>query len=184
LPEHFVLFLGTLEPRKNIPTLIRAFADAKKRAKLPHQLIIAGGRGWMDDAIPRTIEKMGMRREVRLAGFVPQSELRYWYQAADAFVYPSQYEGFGIPPLEALAAGTPVVTTNVSSLPEAVGNAALLVEPRNEQALADAIGRILNDSALRERLHAEGISRAREFTWTRAAELTAQTYRRALRGES
>jgi glycosyltransferase involved in cell wall biosynthesis len=180
LPDHFVLFVGTREPRKNIPTLIRAFAHAKARKQLPHQLVIVGGRGWKDEAIARAIEENGVRRDVMLPGFVPAEELPYWYRAADAFVYPSQYEGFGIPPLEAMAAGTPVIAGNLSSLPEAVGDAALLVEPRDETALEEALVEVIADQRLREDLRAKGVDRARQFTWERAAQATAATYRRAL----
>ena len=111
---------------------------------------------------------------------VAQDELPLWYRAADVFVYPSQYEGFGMPPLEALACGTPVITSNISSLPEAVGDAALLIDPRAPEQIADALRRILRDDALRHDLMERGPRHARQFTWTRAAELTAQTYRRAL----
>ncbi len=180
LPEHFVLFIGTQEPRKNIPTLIRAFAQAKSRAHLPHRLVIAGGRGWMDDSIERTIEELNLQREVLRPGFIAQEELPLWYRAADVFVYPSQYEGFGLPPLEAMAAGTPVITSNCSSLPEVVGDAALLIDPRDEASLAEALSRVLTDSALSEDLGRRGRARAREFTWARAAQATAQAYRRVL----
>ncbi len=181
LPEHFVLFVGTREPRKNIPALIRAFARAKKRQKLPHQLVIIGGSGWKDQAITRTIAEIGIGRDVLLPGFVPTEELPYWYRAADAFVYPSLYEGFGIPPLEAMAAGTPVIAGNLSSLPEVVGDAGLLIDPRDEAALAEAIVRVITERELHEEMTVKGRDRARQFTWERAAQATVQTYRGALR---
>jgi len=180
LPEHFVLFLGTREPRKNIPTLIDAFARAKRAANLPHHLILAGGRGWLDHDIAKTIQTLNMTNQVHLVGFVAQAELPLWYRAADAFVYPSQYEGFGMPPLEALACGAPVIASNVSSLPEAVGQAGLLVNPRAPAELADALIKILTDAHLRAELAQRGPQHARAFTWTRAAQLTAETYRLAL----
>lgn len=180
LPERFVLFVGTREPRKNIPALIRAFAQAKASARLPHQLVIVGGPGWKDEAIERTIAEIGNGRDVLLRGFVPTEELPYWYGAADAFVYPSLYEGFGIPPLEAMAAGTPVIAGNLSSMPEAVGDAGLLINPRDETALAEAIVRVLTEQKLHGELTAKGRDRARQFTWERTAQATAQTYRRAL----
>lgn len=180
LPDHFVLFLGTREPRKNIPSLIRAFALLRARTKLPYKLVLAGGRGWLDQDIPRVLDETDMTKDVLFPGFVPDAELPLWYRAADAFVYPSQYEGFGMPALEALASGTPVVTSDVSSLPEAVGAAALLIDPRSPEQIADALARILGDTDLRAELCARGIQHARQFTWTRTAQITASCYRRAL----
>lgn len=180
LPDHFILYLGTREPRKNIPSLLRAFALAKRQLKFSHALVLAGGRGWMDDAITQTIQETGLANDVIVPGFVPHAELPLWYRAADCFVYPSQYEGFGMPPLEALAGGTPVITSNISSLPEAVGNAALLIDPQSPEQIADALVRVLNDAALRDDLTARGLRHARQFTWARTAQLTADSYRRAL----
>ena len=180
LPEHFVLYIGTREPRKNLPSLIRAFAFAKQKMKLPHSLVLAGGRGWMDEQIARTIAETDSTANVLFPGFVAQAELPYWYQAADAFVYPSQYEGFGMPPLEALASGTPVITSNVSSLPEAVGDAALLITPQSSEQIADALVRVLTDDTLRQEMKTRGPRHARLFTWARTAQVTAQSYRAAL----
>ena len=180
LPEQFVLFLGTREPRKNLDTLIRAFVQAKRRANFPHYLVIAGGRGWLDQEIERTINELQVADQILFPGFVPHDELPLWFRAADLFVYPSQYEGFGMPALEALACGTPVITSNVSSLPEAVGDAARLVNPRATEELADAIFEMLTDDALRHEYARRGPEHARAFTWTRAAQQTADTYRRAL----
>ncbi len=183
LPEQFVLYVGTLEPRKDIPGLIRAFARCKARLGLSHRLVLAGGRGWMDQEIGRAIHEANAEQDVILPGFIPQSELPYWYRAADAFVYPSRYEGFGMPPLEAQACGTPVITTNASSLPEAVGDAALLFPPGDEAKLELALERLLTDRALRDDLCLRGTERARRFTWERAARATVEVYRRALNGE-
>lgn len=180
LPEHFVLFLGTREPRKNIPTLIRAFAQAKRAARLPHQLVIAGGRGWMDEAIPAAVAETGIESDLIMAGFVEHAELPLWYRAADAFVYPSQYEGFGMPALEALASGTPTIVSNVSSLPEAVGDAGILVAPGDVAALSDALVRVLTEPSLRADLVGRGRDYAAQFTWHRTAQRTGETYRRAL----
>ncbi len=182
LPERFVLYLGTREPRKNLPTLIRAFVQAKRAAKLPHYLILAGGRGWLDREIETTIQALDARELVLFPGFIAQAELPLWYRAADAFAYLSQYEGFGMPALEALACGAPVITSNVSSLPEAVADAGLQVNPRALDEIADALVYILTDNAARQELAARGPLRARQFTWTRAAQRTAAVYRQVLNG--
>ncbi len=182
LPDHFLLYLGTLEPRKNIPTLVRAFMRARNRYNLPHQLVLAGGRGWKDQEITQVLEEAGSA--VIRPGFVPQAELPDWYRAADAFIYPSRYEGFGMPVLEALAVGTPVITSNCSSLPEAIGDAGIMVDPSDQDALAEAIVQVLTNQALREELAERGPLRARTFTWERAAHATVTSYRRALNGSS
>lgn len=180
LPEHFVLFIGTREPRKNLSVLIRAFAQARRRAGLPHALVIAGAHGWSDREIPRAIDDTGIGADLIMPGFVPHHELPLWYRAADVFVYPSQYEGFGMPVLEALACGTPVITSNVSSLPEAAGDAGLLVTPGDTAELEDALVRILTNSELHQELRERGPKHAQQFTWARAAQRTAASYRRAL----
>jgi glycosyltransferase involved in cell wall biosynthesis len=180
LPDHFVLFIGTREPRKNIPSLLRAFALAKREHTLPHYLVLAGGRGWMDQDIARVLAETGLDAQVLFPGFIPHQELPLWYRAADAFVYPSQYEGFGMPPLEALASGTPVITSSVSALAEAVGSAALLINPKSPREIADALLRVLRDDALRHEMRQRGLAHARQFTWQRTAQATAETYRRAL----
>ncbi len=180
LSEKFILYVGTIEPRKNIVRLLRAFARAKRDAGLPHRLVLVGARGWKYEEVDRVIEEEGIAREVVFTGYVPQEELASCYRAADLFVYPSLYEGFGLPPLEAMACGTPVVTSNTSSLPEVVGDAALLVDPEDEQALAGAIVRALTDHSLRERMTARGVAQAARFSWARAARETTALYREVL----
>lgn len=180
LPEHFVLYVGTREPRKNLPTLIRAFVQAKRAARLPHYLILAGGRGWLDHEIATTIQELDAQAMILFPGFVAQAELPQWYRAADAFAYLPQYEGFGMPALEALACGAPVLASNVSSLPEVVGDAGLQVNPRAPDEIADALIYLLTNDAARQELAARGPQRARQFTWTRAAQRTADVYRQAL----
>ncbi len=180
LPEKFILYLGTIEPRKNIVRLLRAYARAKREARLPHRLVLVGARGWKYAKVDRVVEEEGILNDVMFTGYAPQEELVSWYRAADLFVYPSLYEGFGLPPLEAMACGTPVVTSNASSLPEVVGDAALLVAPENERALADAILRALTDRTLREEMVARGIAQAARFSWQRAARETAALYHEVL----
>ena len=180
LPDKMILHVGTIEPRKNIARLIRAFARAKRAAQLPHRLVLIGARGWKYAEVDAVIEQEQLKDDVIFAGYVAQDELPLWYRAADLFVYPSLYEGFGLPPLEAMASGTPVVCSNAASLPEVVGDAAIQVSPENEAALADAIVRALTDGTLREQMVARGIAQAAKFSWSRAARETTDVYRSVL----
>jgi glycosyltransferase involved in cell wall biosynthesis len=180
VPDKMILFVGTIEPRKNIARLLRAFARAKRAARLPHCLALIGARGWKYAEVDQTLAQENLANDVLFVGYVPQDELPRWYQAADLFVYPSLYEGFGMPPLDAMASGTPVVTSNAASLPEVVGEAALQVSPTDEIALADAIVRALTDNALREQMIARGLARAAQFSWMRAARETTSLYRTVL----
>jgi glycosyltransferase involved in cell wall biosynthesis len=177
LPDPFILYVGNLEPRKNIPTLVRAFAKLVEKG-LPHSLVLAGSRGWMDDDIFKTIQDLGLQSRVLLPGFCEQSELPALYSAASLFVYPSLYEGFGLPVLEALACGVPVITSNISSMPEVAGQAAILVDPHDSDELAKAMVRILTDPAKSEELARTGRQRASLFTWERTAQQTVDVYRR------
>jgi glycosyltransferase involved in cell wall biosynthesis len=174
LPERFILCVGTLEPRKNLTGLLDAFARLAPQTDAA--LVIVGGQGWMyDDALAR-VATLGLTGRVRFAGFVSDEELPRWYNAASVFVYPSLYEGFGLPPLEALACGVPTVTSAGTAMAEVVGDAALLSDPRDPEALAAAIGRALDDAALREALREAGPRRAATFTWAQAAAATRAVY--------
>lgn len=177
LPEKFILYLGTIEPRKNLSTLIRAYAKARPAGV---KLICAGAQGWMYEDVFQTVEELRLSRDVIFPGYVAAEELPYWYSAADIFVYPSSYEGFGFPVIEALACGAPTITTHASSLPEAAGDAALLVPPDDSAALAEALARLLSDEALRTDLAARGPAQARRFNWADTAGNTAHSYARAL----
>jgi glycosyltransferase involved in cell wall biosynthesis len=146
----FILYLGTLEPRKNIDTLIEAYARLKQQQGIQQKLVLAGGKGWLYDSIFERVRALGLESEVLFPGFIADSEQVLWYHAATAFAYPSLYEGFGLPVAEALACGLPVVTSNVSSLPEAGAGVALTVEPRNADALAAALYRAISDEAYRQ----------------------------------
>ncbi|MBI4498237.1 MAG: glycosyltransferase family 4 protein [Chloroflexi bacterium] len=176
LPDRFILYLGTLEPRKNLPTLIRAY-DRLRRAGCDHALVLAGGRGWMDDDIFRLVDDLDLGDRVCFPGYVPEEELALWYSAADLLVYPSVYEGFGLPPLEAMACGTPVIVADRSSLPEVVGDAGITFPPERADALADAIAEALADPARREALRAAGLCRAQQFSWSRTAQGVFAAYR-------
>ena len=179
LPEQYVLYLGTLEPRKNVDRLVRAFARLV-RGGLPHTLVLAGGRGWDYAAIDRAIALEGIGHRVIVPGYVRREDQPLWYSAAKLFVYPSQYEGFGLPVLEALACGTPVVTSNASSLPEVVGRAGIAIDPTDEVALADAMRSVLTEPQLAARLREAGPVQASSFTWAEAAAGCVRAYRGAL----
>jgi len=190
LPERFILFLGTLEPRKNLVRLIDAYALWRQTAyptgrgsssSVP-ALVIAGGKGWFYDQIFARVTKLGLTNDVLFPGFVPGEELPWFYRAAELFVYPSLFEGFGLPVLEALASGTPTITSAASSLPEVAGDAALLVNPEDTQSLADAMGQVLSNPALAAQLRADGPRQAKQFSWTRTAIATTAVYRKVLAG--
>jgi glycosyltransferase involved in cell wall biosynthesis len=176
LPKRFILYLGTLEPRKNVATLLHAYARVRALVQDAPPLVLAGAPGWLYEETLSTVDRLSLREWVHLPGFVPEDEQAHWYNAATVFAYPSLYEGFGLPPLEAMASGTPVVTSNASSLPEVVGSAGLLVDPLDPDALASAVARLLEDSGERERLRAAGLEQAAHFSWARMAETTIQCY--------
>jgi len=173
----YVLGLGTLEPRKDLPALVRAFAALA--GEVPHTLVLAGLAGWGAGAVAEAIASSGVRDRILLAGYVPEADKAALFTGADLFCYPSRYEGFGLPVLEAMACGTPVVTTTGGSLPEVAGDAALLVEPGDADALAVAIGKLVGDRGERVALVQRGLVRAAGFTWNHCAALTAAAYRRA-----
>jgi glycosyltransferase involved in cell wall biosynthesis len=178
LPERYILFVGTLEPRKNVNTLLQAFAQLiADRPRDGLHLVIAGGQGWGGEDHRATVERLGIRQYVRFTGFVADDDLPDLYRGAQVFVYPSLYEGFGLPVLEAMASGVPVITSNRSSLPEVAGDAALLVDPTQAEALAAAMSALLHDDALRQALRAKGLARAATFTWEVVAQRTVAVYR-------
>ncbi|MBC7811417.1 MAG: glycosyltransferase family 4 protein [Burkholderiales bacterium] len=178
LPERFWLFLGTLEPRKNLPTLLNAYAALPKSERLP--LVLGGGKGWQYDDIFATITAQHLEADVLLPGFIPAAELPLWYNSAEVFVYPSVFEGFGLPVLEAMACGTPVMVADSSSLLEVVGAAGLRVPPHNVAAWTAALQRALTDDQWREQSREQGLQEARRYSWRGTAERTVMSYRRAL----
>lgn len=177
LDRPYVLSVGTLQPRKNYIRLIRAFARLSPRETV---LVIAGGRGWLYEEVLEEAARFPDR--VRILGFVEEEDLPALYRGARLFVMPSFYEGFGLPVLEAMACGVPVVCSGVSSLPEVAGDAALLVDPTDEEGLAEAMRRALEDEPLRERMRARGLARAASFTWDRAARQLLGVLREMGRG--
>lgn len=182
LPERFLLFVSTLEPRKNLVRLLEAFARAIAPGFADMKLVIGGRRGWLYGDIFAAIERLGLAERVHVLDFVDDNDLPALYNLAWAFTYPSIYEGFGLPALEALACGTPVLTANNSSLPEVVGDAAVLVDASDVGAIADGLARIIADEALRARLRAAGPARASQFGWEQAARQVRASYRRLLAG--
>lgn len=180
LPEHFVLYLGTIEPRKNLIRLIQAYAMLKRKG-LPHHLVIGGGKGWLYDKIYAAAQESGVQDSVHFPGFIPQNEMVLWYNSADLFVYPSLFEGFGLPPLEAMACGVPVITSNVSSLPEIVGDGALTVNPLYVEEIAEAMHTLLTNREQRERWRQAGLKRASAFSWAHTARQTIGVYRMLLK---
>ncbi len=172
LPAQFLLFVGTLEPRKNLVRLLEGFAHATLPPEL--QLVIAGRRGWLYEEIFAAIRRLGLEKRVQLLDFVAESHLPALYNLARALVYPSLYEGFGLPVLEAMACGTPVVTAKVASLPEVAGEAAILVDPLSVEAIADGI-RLALEAA--PRLRSAGPLQARNFSWSAAAQALMACYR-------
>ncbi len=185
LPERFLLHVGTLQPRKNIPVLLEAFARATTRShalrgnELLH-LVLVGGKGWLFDEIFRRIEELGIQKRVHFTGYVPDDELPLWYNAALAFVFPSVYEGFGMPVVEAMACGTPVIASNASSIPEAAGEAARLFAPQDVDGLVEAITAVTQSPPLQQEMRQKGLQQAAKFSWERAGMETAVVYQQEI----
>ncbi len=179
-PPYF-LFVGNLEPRKNLARALRAFA--RIAPSLPdHRFVIAGAPGWKYEDVMREVARPDLVGRVDLRGYVAENALPALYRNATAFVYPSLYEGFGLPVIEAMACGTPVLTSNVAALPELAEGAAVLVDPLDEAALADAMHALGTDAGLRARLRAAGPARAARYSWERTCDLTLEAYREAVEG--
>jgi glycosyltransferase involved in cell wall biosynthesis len=181
-PGNFILSVGVLEPRKNLPVLLRAYRRLRDEG-FAHSLAIVGKRGWMFSSILAAVEALHLEDHVVFTDHLSDTDLPYVYNGAAVFVYPSIYEGFGLPALEALACGTPVVTSDVSSLPEIVGQAGLLVPPSDAGVLFDALKRILSEPELAASLAQQGTERAAQFSWQRTACETLAVYESAIRGE-
>ena len=182
--EQAVFFLGSIEPRKNLTRLIEAFAQLNLQSPISNlqspQLFIGGSLGWKYDETLARFQSLGLGQQVQLIGRVAETDLPKWYSACNAFVYPSLYEGFGLPVLEAMACGAPVITSNVTSLPEVLGDAGIVVEPTDIAALAAALSQVLCQPQLQTELRAKAIQRAAQFTWQRTAQQTFESYRRVL----
>lgn len=180
VPEQFILFVSTIEPRKNVQGLLRAYRQFLDDYKLDVGLVLAGERGWLFDEVFRLVGELGLRQACHFLGRVSNEELLYLYNAARCLAHPAFYEGFGLTPLEAMACGTPVVVSNVSSLPEVVGDAALLVNPEDEEELIVALWRLVTDDELWAERREKGLQRARAFSWEKTACRTLEVYRRVM----
>jgi len=174
----YILFVGVLEPKKNLPNLLRAFRRLREiwREGRHYQLVLAGPRGWMIEDIFSVAQEASLQEWVVIPGAIEDEDLPALYCGAEVFVFPSIYEGFGLPPLEAMACGVPVITSNTSSLPELVGDAAITVAPYDVEGLAAAMRRVLEDMALREGMRQKGIERVKSFSWEKTARQTLKIY--------
>lgn len=178
--EKYFLFVSTIEPRKNLPTLLHAFRALQDQYKVNTTLAIVGRQGWLSEGTSALVEKLRLREAVRFLGRVPLEDLVYLYNGAQALVHPSFYEGFGLPPLEAMLCGIPVICSNVSALPEVVGDAALLVPPEEASEWTVAMWRVLHDQGLRAEMRAKGYRRAQCFSVEKTARRTLEVYRRVI----
>lgn len=182
IKKTYILYVGGLNPRKNISELIYAYSKIYRDLPDGQQLLIFGPNGQHLDRLQLLVRSLNLEEMVRFPGFVPTEDLPVFYNGADLFVYPSLYEGFGLPPIEAMACGTPVITSNVSSLPEVVGDAAVQINPYDTLELADAIFRVLTDELLRESLIKKGLAHCRKYDWTRIARQILEIYQDAVIG--
>lgn len=180
LADRFILYVGTIEPRKNLPRLIEGFARRRKRGELSHQLVCVGPYGWLSRDIEALIDRLQVADAIRFTGYVPFSDLPAIYNLAEMLVFPSFYEGFGLPVIEAMACGTPVITGHVPALDEVGGRAVEQVERLDAESLGEAMTRLADNLARRNTLRAAGLERASTFSWDRAARETLGVYAEAL----
>ena len=177
----FILFVGTVEPRKNLLTLVRAFDELLRHTDARPQLVIAGQKGWLTEELFALVEQSGLKERILFTGYVSDEDLRALYSACRVCVYPSLYEGFGLPPLEAMACGAPVITSRIPVIMETVGAAARLIDPKSVPALAQSLSEVLQNEGERRRLSRAGLEQAAQFTWERTASLTLDVYEEVLR---
>src|SRR5688572_21730711 len=178
LDQRFVLYVGNIKPHKNLERLIEAFHALRLRGLDDLKLLIIGDEISSYPSLRRAVHRHKLHKHVRFLGYLPDDTLAIMYRLASVFVFPSLYEGFGLPPLEAMASGTPVITSNVSSLPEVAGDAAVLVDPYDIDSIVDGLRRILGNPALADDLRRRGLERSREFSWERSVEKTRQVYQK------
>jgi glycosyltransferase involved in cell wall biosynthesis len=180
IEDDIILYVGAIQPRKNIPRLLSAFAQLKCEARLPHKLVIVGPKAWLSGEALRALEASPARKDVLVTGYVPRADLPYFYNAAVVFVYASTCEGFGLPVVEAMACGTPTITSQGSSLEEIAGGAAILVDPSSSEDIAIAIERVVSDSDLQAKLSTLGLARSQQFSCRKMALQTQTIYRQLM----
>lgn len=176
LPEEFIFFVGTIEPRKNLVRLLKAFSEMIKNGMKDLFLVIAGYKGWLTKPFFQMLKELEISEKVKLLGYVDEEDLPALYNLAKIFIFPSIYEGFGIPPLEAMACGTPVIASRTSSIPEVVGDSAILIDPYDEKMLAKEIISLLKDNNLQKELREKGLKRAKLFSWEKMAKEVLNIY--------
>ena len=179
LPLNYFLFVGTLEPRKNFYKILKAF-ELVKPDRNQLNLVIVGGEGWKTDRFIESMKNHPFNSQIHLKGYIPRKNLRVYYEKAIGLLFPSLYEGFGFPILEAMSCGTPVITANISSMPEVAGEAAILVDPNDHCAIADAMVDLFKNKALRNYYKTKGIQRTRQFSWLKCAKKTIQVFDAAI----
>lgn len=180
LPGKYILFVGNIEPKKNLNRLIRAFDQLKKNTEMPHKLVIVGKKGWKYKSIFKTISELKIAKEIVFCGYVPEGDLPVIYSMADLFVFPSLYEGFGFPPLEAMACGVPVLASTKGALPEITGGNCLLVDPYQVDEIANGMHKILTDHSLKQKLISDGNKWVKQFSWEKAAKETLSVYEQTI----
>jgi glycosyltransferase involved in cell wall biosynthesis len=181
LDHDYILYVGNVKPHKNVERLIDAFAQVRQAGMDHLKLLVIGDEITRYAGLRRAVHRNKLHGHVRFLGYLPTETLAILYRLAGVFVFPSLYEGFGLPPLEAMATGTPVVTSNISSLPEVAGDAAILVDPYDSTSIANGIQLVLTDSTLREKLKIRGLERARHYSWERSVTRTREIYDEVLR---
>ena len=180
IEKDYFLYIGTIEPRKNLERLILAYAKLQKEKKYVPQLVLAGAKGWRCKNIYEKVQRLNLRNRILFPGYVDQEDSPLLMCGAVAFVFPSLYEGFGMPPLEAMACGTPVIVSAVTALPEVVKDAGILVDPRSVKEICTAMKELLENEAYRKELGLLGMRRAQKYTWQKSAEMLMEIYRRKI----
>lgn len=176
--DHFLLHIGTINPRKNLEFLVRVFAAVRQKVGEQWKLVITGKKGWYYEGLFETVEELGLSKSVIFTGYIPDRDKPALYNASTVFTFPSLYEGAGLPPLEAMSCGIPVVSSNTSSMPEMIGNGGMLIDPTDERAWIRALVALLTDSSLRRQWSQRGLKQAHKFSWTKTARETARVYER------
>lgn len=181
LPDKYILYVGTLQPRKNLPLLIKSYGKLVADKKITHKLLIVGREGWKYSAIFSLIKELHLEKDIIITGYIQDDDLPYIFNLANLFVYPSIYEGFGLPPLEAMACGIPVITSNTSSLPEVVGNAGIMINPYDVDCLAKVMFEALTNEGLRRDMIKKGLERSKLFSWEKTARETLKVYEETMK---